>query len=126
MSISKVDNNQYWYIFDTEKKQNDTEISTTTNEDINKDAFLNLLVTQLKYQDPLNPVDDKEFLGQMAQFSILEQIKNMDESIKESQEKVLNTIDQINISNSYLHNDIIEELKTLNGAFKAYIGREDE
>lgn len=48
--------------------------------DMGKDEFLNLLVTQLKYQDPLNPVDDKEFLGQMAQFSSLEQMQNMNES----------------------------------------------
>ena len=39
------------------------------------------MVTQLKYQDPLQPTDDKEFIGQMAQFSSLEQMQNMNTSM---------------------------------------------
>jgi len=54
--------------------------STRNTGDLGKDAFINLLVTQLRYQDPLNPVDDKEFIGQMAQFSALEQMQNLNGS----------------------------------------------
>jgi flagellar basal-body rod modification protein FlgD len=44
---------------------------------LGKDAFLKLLATQLSNQDPTNPVDNQAFMGQMAQFSALEQTTNM-------------------------------------------------
>lgn len=43
------------------------------SDTMDKDAFLMLLVTQFKYQDPLNPMEDKEFVAQLAQFTALEQ-----------------------------------------------------
>ncbi len=52
---------------------------------LDKDAFLRLLVTQLQYQDPLNPVEDKEFVAQMAQFSALEEMQNMNKATTKSQ-----------------------------------------
>ena len=60
----------------------------TGNSSLGKDAFLKLLITQLQNQDPTNPMDDREFIAQMAQFSSLEQMQNMTkamESLLESQ-----------------------------------------
>jgi len=55
------------------------------NSDLDKNAFLNLLITQMKYQDPLNPTEDKEFLAQMAQFTSLEQMQNINKVSMQSQ-----------------------------------------
>ncbi|MCM3441095.1 flagellar hook assembly protein FlgD [Metabacillus halosaccharovorans] len=49
----------------------------TGSSNLGKDEFLKILMTQLQNQDPLNPMEDKEFVAQMAQFSTLEQTTNM-------------------------------------------------
>ena len=54
----------------------------TGNSELGKDAFLKLLITQLQHQDPTNPMDDREFISQMAQFSSLEQMQNMTKAME--------------------------------------------
>ena len=53
------------------------------NSTLGKDAFLQLLVTQMKYQDPLDPQDNGEYLAQLAQFSALEQMTNVADGLGE-------------------------------------------
>ncbi len=55
----------------------------TAGNDLGKDAFLKILITQLTHQDPLDPLKDKDFIAQMAQFSTLEQMTNMNKSIEQ-------------------------------------------
>ena len=55
------------------------------SKELDRDAFLNLLITQLQNQDPLNPTDSVEFTAQLAQFSSLEQLGNVNENLEQLQ-----------------------------------------
>ncbi len=57
-----------------------TKTDSTTS--VNKDMFLQLLVAQLKNQDPLNPADGTQFITQLAQFQTLEQGINTGQDVK--------------------------------------------
>ena len=62
------------------------------NDDLGKDAFLQLLVTQLKNQDPLDPQDNSSYIAELAQFSSLEQMTNVVKNL-EDLGKVVDNID---------------------------------
>jgi flagellar basal-body rod modification protein FlgD len=56
--------------------------TSTSSTDLDKDAFLQLLVTQMKYQDPLDPGDSTEYMSQLAQYSALEATMNVSETLE--------------------------------------------
>ncbi|WP_066720361.1 flagellar hook capping FlgD N-terminal domain-containing protein [Clostridium sp. Marseille-P299] len=62
-----------------------TNVRKTGTSELGKDAFLQLLVCQMKNQDPLNPSSDTEFVSQLATFSQLEQLQNLTASSDKSQ-----------------------------------------
>ena len=68
--------------------KNDTSLSNPLQKSLDKNAFLNLLVTQLQHQDPTQPQADGEFLAQLATFSQLEQLQQMNQKL-DSLEKLL-------------------------------------
>jgi len=62
-----------------------TQGAAAATKELDRDAFLNLLVTQLQNQDPLNPTDSAEFTAQLAQFSSLEQLGNVNDNLEQLQ-----------------------------------------
>ena len=50
---------------------------SSSGSSLDKDAFLKLLVTQMQYQDPLEPTSNTEYMSQLAQFSSVEQLQNL-------------------------------------------------
>ncbi|MBM3282716.1 flagellar hook capping protein [Candidatus Gottesmanbacteria bacterium] len=65
-------------------------VTTATTQDgshhvgkvLDKDAFLRLLVTQLRYQNPVNPLGNEQFISQTAEFSALEQLQELSKSAR--------------------------------------------
>ena len=62
-----------------------TELTASQTPVMGKDDFLHLLITQLQNQDPLNPTDHTEFTAQLAQFSSLEQLSNVNDNLEQMQ-----------------------------------------
>ncbi|MFH1144394.1 MAG: flagellar hook capping FlgD N-terminal domain-containing protein [Candidatus Eisenbacteria bacterium] len=60
-----------------------TSTSSSATAVMGKEDFLKLLVTQMTHQDPLNPIEDTEFVAQLAQFSTLEQMQNLNTGISD-------------------------------------------
>lgn len=88
------------------------------NNNLDKDAFLKLLVTQLKNQDPLNPMEDREFIAQMAQFSSLEQMQNLNENITSSQKVLLDHLSHMNNNMVKSQSSILDVLKEMNKSIR--------
>ncbi|NMB44863.1 MAG: flagellar hook capping protein [Firmicutes bacterium] len=68
----------------------ETQTAVERNQ-LDKHDFLRLLTTQLKHQDPMNPIKDQDFIAQLAQFTALEQTQNLAQAMEkfvESQEKM--------------------------------------
>lgn len=64
-------------IVETKSQNSLNNKSKTSTDGMDKDAFLQLLVAQMQYQDPLEPTSNTEYISQYAQFSQVEQIQNM-------------------------------------------------
>ncbi len=76
---------------------------TGSQKKVGKDEFLKLFVTKLKYQDPLSPMEDEAFIAQLAQFSSLEQLQNMNSNLASS-------IDWDVINNQTVNNSVAAQL----------------
>lgn len=88
----------------------------TVNQ-LGRDAFLKLLTTQLAHQDPFDPVQDTEFIAQLAQFSSLEQMSNLNETFGKKMDEIQESMKLMNNNsveaNVMLTKQIIELRKQL-------------
>lgn len=78
-----------------------SKVQQSGKNSLDKDAFLKLLVTQMQYQDPLEPTDNTEWMSQMAQFSQMEAMTNLSTTFSNSQ--ALSLVGQyvlLNVENS--------------------------
>lgn len=78
---------------------------TTPSKDLDKDDFLKLFLTQLSHQDPLNPMEDKETLAQLAQFSSLEQLANLNSQMTNIAEAL--TAQQFQNASNYIGKSVL-------------------
>ncbi|GAB4564817.1 MAG: hypothetical protein Kow0047_14870 [Anaerolineae bacterium] len=71
--------------------ESQSKVSESSSLEIDNQMFLQLLLTQLRHQDPISPMDGEEFLSQLAQLTTLEQMWKMNESLQSfmSQQQLL-------------------------------------
>ena len=76
--VAPVENGK---IVETASQTSVKNSTKSSNNGMDKEAFLQLLVAQMKYQDPLEPTSNTEYISQYAQFSQVEQMQNMSNSM---------------------------------------------
>lgn len=102
-----------------------TEETKKSNSTLDKEAFLQLLVTQMKYQDPLEPTSNTEYISQLAQFSALEEMQNVSRTMDMQrasglvgQEVYIKTVDSTTGNTDFVHG-LVDFVSFQNG--KAYV-----
>ena len=87
-AVQKVENGEFVSSKAEDSLRKSAE-KKTGNDSLGKDAFLQLLVAQMKYQDPLEPTSNTEYISQFATFSELEQMQNMSATLELSRASTL-------------------------------------
>ncbi len=91
---------------------NAQDTNATQNSTINQEDFIRLFLTQLQFQDPLEPVDNREFLAQLAQFTSLEQ----------SRQTSQNTTDLLSMTATTQAVSLLNRQVDVNGLATAFTG----
>lgn len=121
----EINNNFKEYIYKFGEKENQ-EVNTGKKNDLDKDAFLRLLTTQLSNQDPLNPIEDKEFIAQLAQFSSLEQMTAMNKNLENQSSEMIETLENMNLNQIKANVEILKQITAIAKAMGAYGGENEK
>lgn len=120
----KINNQEYKEYIGSFNDPKDQAVRPSKNNDLDKDAFLKLLTTQLANQDPLNPIEDKEFIAQLAQFNSLEQMQSLNKNMETLGEGVLESIEYLNLNQIQANVEILKEITNIRKAIESYLGVE--
>ncbi len=86
MSNSIVSTKSVWPNYAAQNVQ--TAAASDKTKTLGKNEFMKILITQLQNQDPMQPLQDRDFIAQMAQFSSVEQIMNMADEMKQMRQSL--------------------------------------
>lgn len=93
------------------------------NSAMGKDQFLKLFVAQLQHQDPMSPMQDSDFMGQMASFSTLEQVTNLaGENAKSNAIGLLGRTVTYSDKDGAAHSGVVEKYSTVDGKPSLTVG----
>jgi flagellar basal-body rod modification protein FlgD len=96
------------------------------NSAMGKDQFLKLFVAQLQHQDPMSPMQDSDFMGQMASFSTLEQVSNLaNENAKSNAIGLLGRTVTYKTKDGGTHTGAVEKVSTVDGKPSLTVGGTD-
>ncbi|AIQ64449.1 flagellar hook capping protein [Paenibacillus stellifer] len=114
---------------------NVANVNSSTNKTgsstLGKDQFLKILITQLQNQDPMQPMEDKEFIAQMAQFSSVEQLMNistqlntLNQSLGAVSGLIGKNVSWLDASTSLEQSGIVDSIVVSSGVQYAIVGKD--
>lgn len=107
---------------------------TLRGGNLDRNAFLRLLVTELRHQDPTQPMQDREFIAQMAQFSSLEQITNMAMSMQllqssfrayEAYALLGKRVNYLNTSSGQMESGVVKRVSRQDGEYRLFVNNRE-
>ncbi|CAI6031692.1 hypothetical protein PAECIP112173_00661 [Paenibacillus sp. JJ-100] len=120
MANEIVSTNNVWPNYSAANKAT----TSPATKELGKDQFLKILITQLQNQDPMQPMEDKEFIAQMAQFSSVEQLVNISTQLKTLNQSLGAVSSMIGMEISWISSDKTEKGTLRQGIVDSIIVRD--
>lgn len=99
----------------------------TSSNQLGKDQFLKMLVTQLQYQDPMSPQSNESFIAQLAQFSALESQQNQQKTLEGAQAFSLigKTVEKVDVLTQAVTQGVVGGVKVVSGKYTLLLDKAD-